>query len=53
MDHVFYERIMKLLKLAIPSYNCKESLYIVVLTALLVLRTFMSIWLADVNGAIV
>jgi hypothetical protein len=50
---VFYARIQKLLKIAIPSYTCKEAAYIVVLTVLLVLRTFMSIWLAEVNGGIV
>ena len=37
----------------VPGYGSKEAIYIVVLTGLLVLRTFMSIWLADVNGMIV
>ena len=53
MDDIFIERIKKLLKIAIPSYKTKEVLYIVVLTGLLVLRTYMSIWLADVNGQVV
>lgn len=53
MDKVFFERIKKLLKIAIPSYNTKEAAYIVILTALLVVRTYLSIWLADVNGQIV
>lgn len=53
MDHIFIENIKKLLKIAIPSYVCKETGFVAVLTCLLVLRTYMSIWLADVNGGIV
>ncbi len=53
MDKVFFERIKKLLKIAIPSYSSKEAAYLVVLTGLLVVRTYLSIWLADVNGQIV
>jgi ATP-binding cassette subfamily D (ALD) protein 3 len=37
----------------VPSWKTKEVLYIAVLTGLLVLRTYMSIWLADVNGQVV
>lgn len=47
------ERIKKLLVIAVPSWNTKEALYILVLTGLLVVRTFLTIWLADVNGRIV
>ena len=50
VDKVFFERIKVLLKIAIPSYKTKEALYLAVLTGLLVIRTYMSIWLADVNG---
>jgi ABC transporter transmembrane region 2 len=50
---VFFERIKILIKIAIPSYKTKEALYIFVLTGLLVIRTYMSIWLADVNGQVV
>lgn len=53
MDRVFWERIQVLLKIAIPSWKTKEALYIVVLSGLLVMRTYLSIWLADVNGQIV
>ena len=53
MDKEFFERIKKLLKIAIPSYKSREAIYIVILTGLLVIRTYMSIWLADVNGQIV
>jgi hypothetical protein len=44
---------MHLLKIAVPGYNSKEFKYIVTLTLLLILRTQMSIWLADVNGKVV
>lgn len=53
MDKIFLERIKVLLKIAIPSYKSREFIYVVVLTGLLVIRTYMSIWLADVNGQIV
>jgi ABC-type uncharacterized transport system fused permease/ATPase subunit len=42
-----------LLKIVIPSYTCKESVYMLSLLFLLVARTIMSIWLADVNGNVV
>lgn len=50
MDKVFFERIKCLLKIAVPSYKSREAVYLVILTGLLVIRTYMSIWLADVNG---
>ena len=53
VDAAFIEKIKELLKVVIPSYSCKEFKYLVVLTLLLVLRTQMSIWLADVNGKVV
>ena len=50
---MFYAKINKLLKVVVPNYTCKESKYLVILSLLLVLRTYMSIWLAEVNGKIV
>ena len=50
---MFWERIKKLVVIAVPAWNTKEVFYIIVLTGLLVVRTYLSIWLADVNGAIV
>lgn len=41
------------MRIAIPSYKSREAKYLFILTFLLVLRTYMSIWLADVNGQIV
>ena len=48
MDKIFWKRIKILLKIVLPSWKTKEFLYLVVLTGLLVIRTIMSIWLADV-----
>ena len=53
VDGVFIKKIRELIKIVVPSWNSKESKYIVLLTLMLILRTQMSIWLADVNGMIV
>jgi len=44
---------MRLVKVAVPSKRSVEASYLVVLTFLLFARTYLSIWLADVNGLIV
>jgi len=53
VDADFFKKIKRLIKIVLPNYTCKESKYLVILTLLLILRTQMSIWLADVNGRIV
>lgn len=53
MDQEFVMRIKELLKVVFPSWDCKEIKYVSILTLLLILRTQMSIWLADVNGRVV
>ena len=53
VDALFWKRIRKLLKYVFTSWTCKEAQYVYSLTILLVIRTFMSIWLADVNGRVV
>ena len=53
VDALFWKRIRKLIKVVFTSYTCKEAKYIYTLTILLIIRTFMSIWLADVNGRVV
>lgn len=53
VDRMFWERLSVLIKKVIPSWKSKESRYIYLLTVLLVVRTMMSIWLADVNGRVV
>ena len=50
---MFWKRIRILLKIVLPSWKTKEFTFILILTGLLVIRTVMSIWLADVQGQIV
>lgn len=47
------ERIQILVKIAVPGWKTKEAFYLICLSGLLVVRTYLSIWLADVNGQIV
>ena len=49
----FFRRVIALVKELIPDWKCKEFNYSLIVAALLVLRTMMSIWLAEVNGRIV
>jgi len=37
----------------VPDASCREAQYIYLLGVFLVIRTMLSIWLADVNGHIV
>ncbi len=53
MDSVFLSRIRYLLKIVIPGWKCIEVLDLTLLTLFLILRTFLSIYLAGVNGKIV
>ncbi len=53
MDGVFLRRIKELVRIVVPQWNCHEVLDLFLLTVFLVLRTFLSIYLASVNGKIV
>jgi ABC-type uncharacterized transport system fused permease/ATPase subunit len=53
VDAEFWQRITRLIKYVIPSYTGREAQCIGLLAVLLVVRTMMSIWLADVNGRVV
>ena len=53
VDALFWKRIKKLIKHVLNSWTSTEAQYIYILTILLVIRTVMSIWLADVNGRVV
>jgi ABC-type uncharacterized transport system fused permease/ATPase subunit len=46
-------KVKDLLKVVFPTFWSKQTKYIVILSVLIVLRTQMSIWLADINGRIV
>ena len=53
VDAEFWKRIKKLIGYVIPNGTCREARYMYLLSVLLVIRTLMSIWLADVNGRVV
>lgn len=53
VDKQFIADCKLLLKIAIPSFWSKEVLYMIVLAFFLVVRTILSIRIADVNGTIV
>lgn len=53
VDAQFIKRVMKLIRIAIPSWKSREAANILGLTIALVLRTFLSIYLASINGAVV
>jgi len=49
----FTDDLKVLLKIAIPTLWCKEVMYMIILAFFLVVRTILSIRIADVNGTIV
>lgn len=51
LDFVF--QFLKLLKIMIPSYVCRETVLLSGHTIFLLLRTFLSIYVASMEGAIV
>ena len=51
VDAVFFKRLMKILRIVIPSAYSKETAYIVTLTLLLFARTAFSIYIAELVGA--
>ena len=53
VDGIFLSRIRKLVNIVIPTWKCKEVLDLCLLTVFLVLRTFLSIYIAALNGTIV
>jgi ATP-binding cassette subfamily D (ALD) protein 3 len=53
VDAIFFSRILKLLKIVIPSWRSVEVLDLALLTVFLVLRTFLTIYISTVNGKIV
>lgn len=53
VDAIFWSRIKKLVKIVIPNWHCPEVGDLLLLTIFLVMRTFLSVYLATVNGRIV
>jgi ATP-binding cassette subfamily D (ALD) protein 3 len=53
VDMDFLKKLLRLVKVAIPKLVGRETISIALLSALLVLRTVLSIYVSDVNGSIV
>nr|AZL94687.1 ATP binding cassette subfamily D member 3 [Nephromyces sp. MMRI] len=53
IDRHFFRRCLLLWRLAVPTFFCKESITIYLLLSTLVIRTFLSIWIATINGSVV
>ena len=52
-DKYFFKRLLRFIKIAIPSLKSRETGYIFALSVCLVIRTILSINLAEVNGGVV
>eukprot|EP01118_Nematostelium_gracile_P014803 TRINITY_DN5847_c0_g1_i4.p1 TRINITY_DN5847_c0_g1~~TRINITY_DN5847_c0_g1_i4.p1 ORF type:complete len:695 (-),score=231.46 TRINITY_DN5847_c0_g1_i4:90-2174(-) len=50
VDKVFFRRLVKIIKIIIPSFQTWEFLHIIILTFLLLFRTVLSLKVADVTG---
>jgi len=50
VDRIFFQRLLKIIKIIIPSISSKEFLHLIVLTLFLLVRTILSIQIADVTG---
>lgn len=50
VDAIFFRRLLKILKIVIPSVTSIEMVYLLILTCLLFARTFFSIAIAEIIG---
>lgn len=50
VDRVFLKRLWTLLRIAMPGFTSLEFIYLLILTALLLLRTLLSIKIAEIMG---
>ena len=53
VDAVFFERLRTLLKIVIPGARSKEAMLLIMHTAFLILRTIISLYVAELDGRIV
>lgn len=53
VDMDFFQKLFKLLKIAVPKLLSRETFSIGLLSGLLVLRTVLSIYVSEINGSIV
>jgi ATP-binding cassette subfamily D (ALD) long-chain fatty acid import protein len=53
IDQKFIQGFIKLLKICIPTWTCKELLILLLHSTFLILRTLLSLYVADLDGRIV
>lgn len=53
VNAVFFKRFLRILKIIIPSVSSKEFLLLNFFSGFLFLRTFLSLWVAELDGKIV
>ncbi|KAK7064584.1 ATP-binding cassette sub-family D member 2 [Favolaschia claudopus] len=53
VDAIFYRRLSHLLRIVIPGWTSKEALLLVMHSSLLVFRTVLSLYVANLDGVIV
>lgn len=53
VDKLFWSRVWKLVRISFPRLYSKQTAVVLVLSVCLVLRTWMSIRLADIQGQVV
>ncbi|PKI83510.1 ATP-binding cassette long-chain fatty acid transporter pxa2 [Malassezia vespertilionis] len=53
VDDVFFKRLGVLLRIIFPSWRCKEMGLLIAFTITLVIRTVLSLYVADLDGRIV
>jgi len=49
----FLKKLFKLIKVAIPNYFGRESMCLIVSSALMIARTYLTIYISEINGSIV
>ena len=53
VDNVFFKRLGYLLRILFPSWHCKEMGLLISFTLTLIIRTMLSLYVADLDGRIV
>ncbi|XP_058482345.1 ATP-binding cassette sub-family D member 3a isoform X2 [Solea solea] len=52
VDKVFFLRILKILRILVPRFFCKETGYLLLIAAMLVTRTYCDVWMIQ-NGTMI
>jgi len=52
VNTVFFRRLANILRICIPRFYCKETLYVSILTFLLISRTILSVMIAENTGLV-